>query len=47
VAARQSSLIVQAESLLAPFSLRQHGTYYFICISFLRSLSAKTKYKRR
>jgi hypothetical protein len=29
------------------FSLRQHGTCGFIRISFFRSQSEKTKYKRR
>src|SRR5258706_8337805 len=29
------------------FSLRQHGTCHFICVSFLRSASAKTKHKKK
>jgi dTDP-glucose 4,6-dehydratase len=29
------------------FSLRQHGTCYLICVSFLCSASAKTKHKRK
>ena len=27
--------------------LRQHDTSHFVCISFLRSQSAKTKYKKK
>src|SRR5262249_3541145 len=30
-----------------PLCLRQHGTSYFICFSFFRSQSEKTKNKRR
>jgi hypothetical protein len=33
--------------LQAPFSLRQHGTFVFICVSFLRSASAKTKHEKK
>jgi hypothetical protein len=30
-----------------PFCLRQQGTCHFICVSFLRSQSAKTKHKTK
>src|SRR5262249_29574610 len=31
----------------APFCLRQQGTYHFICFSFFRSASEKTKNKKK
>jgi hypothetical protein len=43
----QSPFMIEATLWSSPLSLRQRGTYHYICISFLRSQSAKTKYKRK